>query len=207
MTGIGDTQRKLNALGYSLTVDNDAGPKTMAALFAYAGAKDTAAQFGAAAAKLFPEYGITTPLRMAHFIAQCIAETGGFKWLRELWGPTPAQRGYEGRADLGNNQPGDGHKFLGRGCFQITGRDNYERYGKRLGLDLTNNPQLAEQPETALAIACLYWTDHKLNDYADADNILATSNGINRGSPTSTRTPNGFPARQAALAKMKKVLA
>jgi putative chitinase len=202
-----DTQRRLRDLGYALAVDGIPGPQTYGALFAYMGAKDTAAQFGAAAAKYFPEFGIDTPLRFAHFFAQAAAETGDFRYLREIWGPTDAQRRYEGRADLGNCIPGDGHRFLGRGIFQITGRDNYERFGKLCGIDLCCSPQLAEQPEMALHIACLYWNEHRLNDYADADNILGVSNGINRGNPASIREPNGYAARKAALAKAKRVLA
>jgi putative chitinase len=104
------------------------------------------------------------------------------------------------------NAFGYGQRFLGRGIFQITGRDNYERYGKRCGLDLACNPKLAEDPATALRVACLYWNDHQLNLYADADNILAVSNGINRGNPQSAREPNGYEARKAALRKAKAVL-
>jgi putative chitinase len=202
-----DTQRRLNGFGYQLSADGIPGPRTHAALFAYMGAKDTAAAFGAAAAKYFPEFGITSPLRIAHFLAQAAAETGGFRYLREIWGPTNAQARYEGRDDLGNTEAGDGSKYRGRGIFQITGRDNYRRYGDRLGLDLVDHPELAEDPATALHIACLYWSDHRLNDYADADNILGTSNGINRGNPASIKEPNGYAARKAALRKIKTVLA
>jgi putative chitinase len=201
-----DTQRRLREIGYALAVDGVAGPQTYSTLFAYMGAKDTAAAFGKAAGVYFPEFAITTPLRVAHFLAQASAETGGFRYLRELWGPTDAQDRYEGRADLGNCIPGDGFKFRGRGIFQITGRDNYERFGKLCGVDLACNPQLAEQPETALHVACLYWNEHRLNDYADADNLLAVSNGINRGNPASIREPNGYAARKPALAKAKRVL-
>jgi putative chitinase len=192
-----DTQQKLNSFGYGLAVDGVPGPKTYAALFAYMGAKDIAPALGQAAAKYFPQFHISdSPLRVAHFIAQAAEETGNFRWLRELWGPTDAQKGYEGRSDLGNCIPGDGQRFLGRGIFQITGRDNYERFGKQCGVDLCCNPDLA----------CLYWNEHNLNAYADADNILATSNGINRGNPQSTRLPNGYDARRMALAKAKRVL-
>ena len=199
-------QNRLNGYGYSLAVDGDPGPKTYGALFAYMGAKDTAAQFGQAAAKFFPEFGIVTPLRIAHFLAQAATETMGFRYLRELWGPTRQQSDYEHRVDLGNVERGDGFRFRGRGIFQLTGRDNYLRYGKRLGLDLIAHPELAEQPETALHIACLYWADHRLNDYADADNILGTSNGINRGNPASIKEPNGYADRKAALRKIKVVV-
>ena len=202
-----DSQRRLADFGYTVAVDGLPGPQTYGALFAYMGARDTAAAFGQAAATYFPQYGITTPLRVAHFLAQAAHETMGFRYLKELWGPTPAQKGYEGRADLGNCVPGDGFKFRGRGIFQCTGRDNYQRYGQRLGLDLACNPDLAAQPETSLRIACLYWADHRLNDYADADNVLGVSNGINRGNPASIKEPNGYSDRKAQLAKAKKVLA
>lgn len=204
-------QSKLLVTGYSPgLVDGSLGPATYRALFNYMGARDLGDRgrlLGQAAAKYFPPAGIAIrPLRVAHFMAQASAETEAFRYMREIWGPTDAQRGYEGRDDLGNCVPGDGVKFLGRGIFQCTGRDNYERYGKKLGLDLACNPALAEEPETALRIAVLYWTDHKLNEWADADNILGTSNGINRGNPASIREPNGFDKRKRALDRAKKVL-
>jgi putative chitinase len=200
------SQARLDALGYSLAIDNSAGPKTYSALFAYMGAKDTAPRFGKAAAEQFPKYGITSGLRVAHFIAQAAAETDSFRYLKELWGPTDAQRRYEGRKDLGNCVPGDGQKFLGRGIFQCTGRDNYQRYGQRCGVDLACNPELAATPELALEIACLYWSDLNLNQFADRDNAMAVGNGINRGNPASPRMPNGFDRRKLELAKAKRVL-
>lgn len=48
----------------------------------------------------FEKFNINTQLRMAHFLAQVMHESGGFRWLREIWGPTDAQKGYEGRKDL-----------------------------------------------------------------------------------------------------------
>lgn len=202
-----DLQRRLNAFGYALVEDGHAGPRTYAALFAYMGAVgDLANKLGKAAADHWPEAAITTSLRIAHFIAQCAHETMNFRYMRELWGPTPAQKGYEGRSDLGNCIAGDGRKYLGRGIFQCTGRDNYQRYGQRLGIDLACNPDLAAEPDVAMQIACLYWQDKDLSRYADVDNVLAVSNGINRGNPESTRLPNHLAERKARLAKAKRVL-
>lgn len=207
MNWVADLQRNLVARELDPgPIDGVRGPRTFAALFGFMGAADSAATFGAVAAGHFAFFDITLPLRIAHFMAQATAETGGFRWLKELWGPTAAQLGYEGRSDLSNTQPGDGFRFRGRGIFQITGRDNYERMGGIIGLDLVANPDLAADPATALHIACLYWDQHKLNLYADEDNVLAVSNGINRGNPASIREPNGFDARKAALAKIKQVL-
>jgi putative chitinase len=203
------SQDRLRAAGFDPGVtDGQPGPRTYAAIFAYiAGRADQrTADLGAAAAELFPSGGLTTPLRVAHFMAQAATESGRFRFMREIWGPTDAQRRYEGRADLGNCIAGDGRKFLGRGIFQITGRDNYQRYGQMLGIDLACSPELAEQPFNAVAIACLYWKANGLNEYADRDDVLAVSNGINRGNPKSTRTPNGFDDRKAMLVKAKAVL-
>ena len=59
---------------------------------------------------------------------------------------------YDGRTNLGNLQPGDGAKFRGRGFVQLTGRDNYQRYGKLLGVDLAEQPDLAKAPEVAAVL-------------------------------------------------------
>lgn len=88
----------------------------------------------------------------AYVLSTAHHETGQYKYMREIWGPTPAQKRYEGRADLGNVQKGDGRKFMGRGFVQITGRRNYADWSKRLGVDLLKEPQLAEQPAIAARI-------------------------------------------------------
>lgn len=64
---------------------------------------------------------------------------------------------YEGRRDLGNTQPGDGWNFHGRGYFQYTGRHNYTEYGRKFGVDLTGNPDIAAEPQMAANLAIAYW--------------------------------------------------
>lgn len=71
---------------------------------------------------------------------------------REMWGPTPAQLRYEGRDDLGNTEPGDGKRFMGRGYCQITGRRNYKLASGIVGADLVAHPDLALQPNIAARI-------------------------------------------------------
>lgn len=88
----------------------------------------------------------------AYVLATAWHETGAYRYMREVWGPTAAQKRYESRKDLGNTVKGDGKKFLGRGFVQITGRRNYADWSKRLGIDLIKQPQLAEQPDTAARI-------------------------------------------------------
>lgn len=64
-----------------------------------------------------------------------------------------------GRIQLGNTEPGDGFKFRGRGLFQLTGRANYARYGALIGKDLITNPDVADDPAVACAIAVAYMKD------------------------------------------------
>lgn len=114
----------------------------------------------------------------AYILATAWHETGQFKWLREIWGPTAAQKRYEGRADLGNTVTGDGKRFMGRGYVHITGRANYADWGRRLGLDLLGKPELAERPEIAARILVEgmrlgTFTKYKLSDYLPGDYINA----------------------------------
>lgn len=59
---------------------------------------------------------------------------------------------YDGRASLGNNQPGDGYKYRGRGYVQLTGRRNYTRFAVMLKQDLVNDPDLALYGDIAFQI-------------------------------------------------------
>lgn len=149
--------------------------------------------------KYCPQYSINTPLRLAHFIAQACHETCGFKFLHEIWGPTKQQRGYEGRADLGNVRPGDGYLYRGRGIFQLTGRQNYKTAGAELALPLEVEPELAADPVISVRIACHYWMTHSINLPADADNAVLVTHKINGGT-------NGLASREAYLAKAKHLL-
>lgn len=86
---------------------------------------------------------------------------------------------YDNRADLGNTEPGDGWNFHGRGYFQYTGRDNYERFGDKFGYDLKNNPDMAADPEVAAKLAVAYWKDRVPE--ADRTDAYAAGVAINGG--------------------------
>jgi len=127
------------------------------------------------------EYGILQPQRISMWLAQVGHESGGFVYAREIWGPTPAQSRYEGRKDLGNTQPGDGKRFMGRGLIQTTGRANYLATGNALGVDLIAHPEMLESDELAARSAAWFWQKRKLNDYADAGDIEGCTLRINGG--------------------------
>lgn len=188
--------------------DGAIGPATLAALFARAGAKpEVAAELGLAANIHFRTYGILDdPLRLVHFMAQCAHESDGFTHNREIWGPTADQLGYEGAARLGNTQPGDGKRYLGRGPGQLTGRANYRSYGRRLGIDFEAHPEIVEIWSVGLLAFCAYWAAYNLNSYADVDQLLAVSNGINRGNTLSMKEPNGWADRQRRYKAMRELI-
>ncbi|MDN7540270.1 glycoside hydrolase family 19 protein [Burkholderia cenocepacia] len=144
-------------------------------------------------------YAIDSPARQAAFLAQCGHECGRFQWLRELWGPTAAQNGYEPpaakAADLGNTQPGDGFRYRGGGLIQITGRYNYRVMGQKIGIDLEGNPDQIVQPSVAAETSAQFWSDNALNALADVGDFLSISRAINLGNPRSTAMPNGMPDR------------
>ncbi len=145
-------------------------------------------------------YQIVGAKRVAAFIAQIGHESGQLKYVKEIWGPTAAQARYEGRADLGNTQPGDGSKFRGRGLIQITGRANYKACGEALGLDLIRQPELLEKPQYACMSAAWFWASRGLNTLADAGQFDKITQRINGGQ-------NGAADRQALYARALKVLA
>ena len=144
---------------------------------------------------VLPAYGIDTPLRVAHFLAQAAHESAGFKTLAEY----ASGQAYEGRKDLGNVKKGDGRRYKGRGIIQITGRANYRKIGEKLTLPLEEQPELAAQPRHAVLIAAQYWKDRKLNAPADKDDILTITKRINGGY-------NGLDDRRRYLSRAKNAL-
>lgn len=192
--------RKLQA-SVGAAVDGVAGRGTFTALFRKLGAnKDRAEELALAAVVLFPLYGIMeNGLRLAHFAAQLQHESGHFKFMEEIWGPTAAQRGYEGRDDLGNTQPGDGFRYKGRGPIQLTGRANYRAYGRVIGIDLERHPELAAIPSIGLRLALEYWKAKGLNLLADSNDVDTITRRINGGT-------NGLADRKANLATLRSWL-
>jgi len=155
---------KLTRLGYDTTTP----VRATAALLAYTGRRSQAA-----VSSLAPPMSQIqmSPKAFAHFLGQTCYESGYWRYLSEIWGPTDAQKSYENRKDLGNTEPGDGYKFRGRGLLETTGRYNYTMLGKAIGLPLDTNPELLEQPDAAVKSALHFWDQHGLSAIADAHDI------------------------------------
>jgi putative chitinase len=180
-----------------VAVDGAIGRGTFAALFkAFGAGPERARELAIGAAVHVPAAGILdTPLRLAHFIAQVAHESGGFRYMEEI----ASGAAYEGRADLGNVNAGDGVRFKGRGPIQLTGRANYRRFGHLCGIDLEGYPQIAAIPSIGMLTACLYWSEHKINMPADHDDVRTVTIRINGGL-------NGFDDRKRHLAKAKGLM-
>lgn len=150
-------------------------------------------------------FAINTPARLAAFLAQVGHESGRLVYSKELWGPTPAQVRYEGRADLGNAQQGDGKRFMGRGLIQTTGRANYcaTRDGLRKFVpdvpDFEADPAALEQAEWAALSAAWYWHSRGLNALADVGDHKRITVRVNGGT-------NGMADRLALWEKAKDAL-
>lgn len=141
-------------------------------------------------------FGINTPLRAVHYLAQVFHESVKLHHTEEI----ASGQKYEGRKDLGNVKPGDGVRFKGRGYIQITGRANYQAYansGYCVG-DLMSHPEwLCESPGNQKA-SMWFWKTNGLNALADRDDILAITKKVNGGT-------NGLASRKYYYRRFKTI--
>lgn len=151
---------------------------------------------------LMRQFEITTPLRIAHFLAQIGHESDGFHTTEEYASGTA----YEGREDLGNVKPGDGIRYKGRGEIQVTGRANHRKFTMWMrGInpscpDFEAEPELLEEFPWAVWSAVWYWSTRRLNVVADRDDLLSITRSINGGT-------NGLADRAEKLGRAKAWLA
>ena len=152
------------------------------------------------------EFAIDRPARAAALLAQLAHESGQFRFMEEIWGPTSAQKRYEPPSTLasrlGNSEAGDGKRFKGRGPIQITGRANYARFGALLGIDLLSDPARAASPAVAFRIAALFWSKKGLNELAD----LATDEAFKEITRRINGGFNGLEDRRHFYAAARAVL-
>ena len=154
-------------------------------------------------------FGINTPLRLSHFLAQCATESGEFESIREnlnysveglkktfgkyfpgtttnLYARKPeliASKVYGGRMGNGNEATREGYKFRGRGYIQLTGKNNYAAFGKVVNADLITNPDLVATQYPLLS-AAWFFTKNKLNEVADkgaTDKVVTSVSKIVNG--------------------------
>jgi putative chitinase len=149
------------------------------------------------------KFGINTPLRLAHFLAQCGHESGGFRLTQEnlnysakglngifkKYFPTEAaaapynrnpqkiaNKVYSNRMGNGTEASGDGYKFRGRGYIQLTGKDNYTAFGKSIGEDMTANPDKVASTYALLSAAWFFTKNglHKMADGGATDQVVTS---------------------------------
>jgi putative chitinase len=156
------------------------------------------------------KFGITTNLRLAHFLAQCGHESGGFKAVTEnlnysadglvkifgkyfntttaaVYARNPekiASKVYASRMGNGNEASKEGFKFRGRGYIQLTGKENYVKFGKFIGEDIVSNPDLVAT-KYPLASAAFFFNSNKLwaicDKGADTATVTAVTKRVNGG--------------------------
>ena len=156
----------------------------------------------------FARFSILSLVQQASFIGQCGHECGNFKVLEEnlnyraetlmkLWAkrfPTIeianeyarnpkkiANKVYASRMGNRDESSGDGYRFRGRGCIQLTGHANYFHAGKACDVDFVMNPDLVATPKYAAMTAGWFWNTHKLNQYADIRDYTMMTKKINGG--------------------------
>lgn len=146
------------------------------------------------------KFDINTPLRMAHFLAQCKHESANFRYTQELGGKNPAKyfSRYDGR--MGNTQPGDGAKYHGRGYIQLTGKNNYRAFDAFVPEDVVTNPDIVAT-KYPLVSAAFWWKTNNVNRLADKgsgiDVVRLVSKTVNGGF-------NGIHERISFFSKFKK---
>ena len=143
----------------------------------------------------------TTVDRVAMWCAQVGHESGGLRWMEEL----ASGAEYEGRADLGNTQPGDGRRFKGRGPIQVTGRANYtqlSQWAHRRGLVPTptffvDQPDQLASDRYGFVGVVWYWTVARpMNSYADRGDIVGATRAVNGGTNGLDDSADGTPGRR-----------
>ena len=147
------------------------------------------------------KFGINTPLRLAHFLAQCGHESGGFRATQEnlnysakglngifrKYFPTEASAAayarqpakiaakvYGGRMGNGAESTGEGYKFRGRGYIQLTGKENYTAFGKSIGEDIISNPDIVASKYALLSAAWFFSKNglHRMADEGSSDQVV-----------------------------------
>lgn len=185
---------------------------------------------------LLDKYGVNTPIRIAHFMAQIEHESGlvpkreslyftSIDGLRKtFYSPFKnktdsfvksflrnsehcANYVYANRGGNGDQSSGDGFKYRGGGLIQNTFKNGYKWLTDKTGIDFLNNPDLILVEANAMICALEFWKENGLNAHADKDDLDAVSDKINIGRLTEKEgDSNGYAHRKACLLKWKTIL-
>ncbi|WP_414831680.1 glycoside hydrolase family 19 protein [Afifella sp. YEN Y35] len=134
-------------------------------------------------------FGLDRPEMLAAFLAQIGHESGRFRHLEEIWGPTAAQRRYDSRADLGNTPEtdGDGYRYRGRGLIHVTGRANVAAFAAWAKERFADAPDFLAEPNRLAAFpwafvsALWYWESRDLGRLAAVGDLIGLTRAINGG--------------------------
>lgn len=172
----------------------------------------------------FKKYAITDINEVSMFLAQTTHESNNYKRLEESFNYRPERlfevfkkrvgtiekakelcsKGAKAIGDfvyggrLGNAKD-EGYKYRGRGIIQLTGKNNYEYYGKKLNIDLVNSPDLAKEPDASIEIALLFWKEKGCGLLARKGDVKGVTKLINGGY-------NGLEDRQNRFDSILKIL-
>ncbi|MCR4299655.1 MAG: peptidoglycan-binding protein [Gallionella sp.] len=222
-----DTETALRAWqsGVGLVADGIAGPRTLSALGIAPPAELAVGVDTSLVSKLFPytktssiaknlpyvttalaAFGLTGANMISTALGTIRAETEGFVPIAELpshFNTLPGQAAFSAyEYKLGNKHPGDGARYRGRGFVQLTGRDNYEKFGKVLDIALADNPDSACAPEVAACLLAAYLDANKdkLIKALARDDLKAARKVVNGGSHGLERFTDTFRMAQKAWA-------
>jgi putative chitinase len=174
---------------------------------------------------LAENYEINTPLRLAHFLAQCAHESGEFRLMQENlnykadgllrifpkyfkdvdpndYAHNPekiANRVYGNRMGNGDEETGDGWKYHGRGLIQLTGKNNYQAFAEDAEMPLDEAVEYLGTAPGALESAAWFWCANSINEIADTDDIVRVTKKVNGGTI-------GLDDRKAKLEEFKEIL-
>lgn len=147
-------------------------------------------------ARALKQAGMSDRATVIAVLATIHVETSDFEPIDEYGGPSYWAQ-YNGRTDLGN-RPGtdDGVTYHGRGYIQLTGRANYIEYGRQLGIDLVNHPDLALRPDVAAKVLVAYFKDHGIAQLAQRGDWLGVRKAVNGGTTGWTAFSGAVTALQ-----------
>jgi putative chitinase len=150
---------------------------------------------------------LSTPARIAAFVAQCGHESDSFRFMEEnlnykaeslcrTW-PSHfnagnaeeyahqpqkiANRAYANRMGNGDEESGDGWNYRGRGWLQTTGKNGYEELSDATQIDFVSNPDAVATPEGSAVSAVFFWEKHNLNHHVDNNDFVGLTKAINGG--------------------------